>query len=673
MIERRDLIFLTGLRRAFAAMVLIIAGTGLIGQHGLAAQSNAIPVIELGGGDFLIEPARGQASYFLDYSNALEAGDLFTRLDEFTPVATQNLGFDAVQPGEPRVWFHFRVRNPAEVTGDWMVNSGRPLGTIDMSAYRSGADGSAALIFECNARACPPKTVSPFVSGAITLAPGEQVDVLISQEHRFSSQSPIAFASPTAFGIWLADRNAMLWLMNGVWVAIIVMALLMGSVIGWRLSLAYAVYGVIGFAQLGLSEGTVQVIPTGAFLPFAEDFGLQFGLIFTMLFCKEFFQAKQFFPKSNLAMNCIAVISLINLVPIVMGVGTPARIFAQILVICALIVQVSIALRAAKQGQRGSIPVLLGAFVIFAAGIFDQINKLVGGSTDRHFSLDLIHTAFLTESALFAIAIVLKVFALQHDRDLALRQQLASTKESLRLSRDLQNSRLRFDRARRDIEDSKREIAAIGHDLMQPLGALRTAIGQRLHPSEEEESRLNAALSLIEGIARRDSAKEAEGRAPENLEQNTSEEETFPIQILLENTFRMFVEDANAKGITLKLVSCSQIVTCNPVALMRIASNLVVNAIAHSDASNIRIGCRRRGDHISFEVHDDGRGMSADDLEKAMDEGVRGQDSQGSGLGLAIVKNLCDQHGLKFEARSMPGKGTSFAVWVPIADGNDTD
>ncbi len=129
----------------------------------------------------------------------------------------------------------------------------------------------------------------------------------------------------------------------------------------------------------------------------------------------------------------------------------------------------------------------------------------------------------------------------------------------------------------------------------------------------------------------------------------------------------MFAEEASSLSISLKPVSCSLNAVCDPVALMRISSNLVANAIAHSGASKVRIGCRRKGKHISFEVHDNGNGMTDDALSKSMKEGFRGERSEGSGLGLAIVQNLCEDHALSLDVSSGVGLGTSFSVQVPQA------
>lgn len=41
--------------------------------------------------------------------------------------------------------------------------------------------------------------------------------------------------------------------------------------------------------------------------------------------------------------------------------------------------------------------------------------------------------------------------------------------------------------------------------------------------------------------------------------------------------------------------------------------------------------------------------------------------SEGTGLGLAITHNIISEHGGRIDAKSQPGKGSLFRIWLPIS------
>jgi signal transduction histidine kinase len=68
---------------------------------------------------------------------------------------------------------------------------------------------------------------------------------------------------------------------------------------------------------------------------------------------------------------------------------------------------------------------------------------------------------------------------------------------------------------------------------------------------------------------------------------------------------------------------------------------------------------------VVIEVHDQGPGISEDDLERIFSPFFTTK-PQGTGLGLSIVRKVVDAHDGIIEATSAPGRGTTFRVTLPV-------
>jgi PAS domain S-box-containing protein len=104
-------------------------------------------------------------------------------------------------------------------------------------------------------------------------------------------------------------------------------------------------------------------------------------------------------------------------------------------------------------------------------------------------------------------------------------------------------------------------------------------------------------------------------------------------------------------------------------------SNLITNGIKYSPAGGtITISAAAENKYLKLQVIDTGFGISEEDLDKIFTRFYRVKDSNtrqihGTGLGLAIVKSIIESHHGKISVASERGKGTTFTVFLPLADG----
>ena len=111
----------------------------------------------------------------------------------------------------------------------------------------------------------------------------------------------------------------------------------------------------------------------------------------------------------------------------------------------------------------------------------------------------------------------------------------------------------------------------------------------------------------------------------------------------------------------------------DPERLLQVLTNLVTNAIRHTDERGcIALRCERQGDDAVVQVHDNGCGIPAAELPHVFERFYRGAKEraaapEGTGLGLAIATSLVAAMQGTIEARSTPALGTTFTIRLPKA------
>lgn len=126
-----------------------------------------------------------------------------------------------------------------------------------------------------------------------------------------------------------------------------------------------------------------------------------------------------------------------------------------------------------------------------------------------------------------------------------------------------------------------------------------------------------------------------------------------------------------------------QWVQADSTRLKQIVLNLITNAIKFSESGAVRLrllrdtSTPRPADSLAtyplrLEVSDEGIGMDAQTLSKLFKRFTQGDDSTsrrfgGTGLGLEISRNLAQRMGGEISVTSIPGKGSTFTVELPLA------
>jgi len=223
----------------------------------------------------------------------------------------------------------------------------------------------------------------------------------------------------------------------------------------------------------------------------------------------------------------------------------------------------------------------------------------------------------------------------------------------------------RLDDALRTSRSKTQLLAALGHDLRQPLTVLMATL-EVLEPdllptrlpvlerAQTAAARLERAFALVMQA----SQLEFRGTRPRLY--------PFPVDPLLREVCDQHAVDAERKGLRLTMVPCRHEVVSDPELLSSILHNLVENAIKYTRTGRVLVGCRHRGGNLRIQVADTGIGIPKKMLGRIFDEYHQVAHGNGVGLGLFIVTRSANLLGHPVAVHSVPGKGSSFAVEVPL-------
>jgi PAS domain S-box-containing protein len=209
--------------------------------------------------------------------------------------------------------------------------------------------------------------------------------------------------------------------------------------------------------------------------------------------------------------------------------------------------------------------------------------------------------------------------------------------------------------------------ATFNHDFRTPVTAIKGFVDAIRHADEETRPRLidkvessaDRLLGMVEGLV--EFATQRSGHASLILG-----------DIDLAEVARSAVSDLTGRYDPgrVHVADAFALATANGVAMHRVVTNLVVNALKYSPAdSQVDIAfSRSRAGYLRMSVSDHGRGIDPGDIDTIFDEFVRGRMAEndgGTGLGLASVRELVHQQNGSVSAESEVGVGTTVTVELP--------
>jgi signal transduction histidine kinase len=230
-------------------------------------------------------------------------------------------------------------------------------------------------------------------------------------------------------------------------------------------------------------------------------------------------------------------------------------------------------------------------------------------------------------------------------------------------------------RGAQQLESRARELDAfagrVAHDLRNPLTTIGLSAA-RLSQRAPEEKRTSEVLrrgvshmgALIRDLL---TLSRIDGESSQAAAQVAT------VAASLEDELTAGVRDS---GGVLRIDVEAANVRLSDTLLHEVLGNLGDNAIKYRRPGVplvLELRGRDLGHCYELLVIDNGRGMTPDETRRAFEPFFRGEQTRttpGTGLGLSIVKRVIEASGGAISVESQPGRGSTFVIHLPRADGS---
>jgi two-component system sensor histidine kinase BaeS len=230
---------------------------------------------------------------------------------------------------------------------------------------------------------------------------------------------------------------------------------------------------------------------------------------------------------------------------------------------------------------------------------------------------------------------------------------------------------------RRQDELRRATAGDLGHELRGALVGVATRIEALRDGLLDDEQ---GTLAQVQGDTRRlhrlidDVERLAEAQQPGLLVHKRPTD----LAAIVRTGVQRHTDHARALSIALGCDVGPTVVLGDPERLSQVVDNLLSNALRYTDpGGRVVVRGGRSGSEALIEVADSGIGIAPEHLPRIYDRFWRApaaaaRAAAGSGVGLALVAMLVRAHDGRVEASSRPGHGSSFRVFLPLADGAPT-
>jgi signal transduction histidine kinase len=221
-------------------------------------------------------------------------------------------------------------------------------------------------------------------------------------------------------------------------------------------------------------------------------------------------------------------------------------------------------------------------------------------------------------------------------------------------------------------------VSSVSHELKTPLTAIRMfAETLRLGRSKDEKTQeeyLDTIVNESQRLTRLlnnvlDFSKIEQGK-------RTYRPEGASLYEIIQSAARAMEYPLSQQGFKLNIQTEEGLpeVQVDHDAIEQALLNLLHNAMKYSGNSrDIELRLRRENNNALIQVMDGGIGVDSQEKDRIFEKFYRIPSPEnerivGTGLGLALVSHIVKEHGGHIELESIPGKGSTFSIYLPLED-----
>jgi two-component system, OmpR family, sensor histidine kinase CiaH len=211
-------------------------------------------------------------------------------------------------------------------------------------------------------------------------------------------------------------------------------------------------------------------------------------------------------------------------------------------------------------------------------------------------------------------------------------------------------------------------VADASHELRTPLAVIR-ANAEFLQQSEPESEEATEILAETDRLAALVDSLLALARGQEAA----ASDDPLDLGRLVSDSAQSMQPLASHREVALQIETAPDLeVRGDPDQLRRLVVILVDNALRYTPAGGrVSVDAHRNDGTAVVAVSDTGIGIDRDALQHVFERFYRADEARtrasgGAGLGLSIAEQLVTSHGGRISAASIPGRGSTFTITLPL-------
>jgi signal transduction histidine kinase len=563
------------------------------------------------------------------------------------------------------LWFRVVLRAGPDAPTDWMWVVGNA--NLDLVELWTAAPGQPFVRRRSGDSLPPGQRAHSHHLPVIPLALAPDTATLVYMRVRTAgvAQVPVTLWQREA----RAHRDQWVYGLNGAYFGLLAGLILYNAMLYFSIrDRAYLYYvgsaAALGFWQFGNSGFGAQYLWPGSALlqHYLVNLPLALGCGLLLPFARSFLQTAAHAPALDGAARLLTwawgAVFLLTLPPPL----SPGQLIAPWLVAATTVLLVAMAVDGLRDRRPAALPFTIAWTCLWVSALLNVFYRL-GWLPEQAL---VVHAPMIGA----ALEMVLLSFALA-DR-FRVERQAAERAHADRLRSEVER-----DMAHQATTEKSRFLAAVSHDMRQPLYAITLAAEslERQRPLRNPGPLLSQMRAGLETADRLLDAVMTVARLETGSLQ--PRRDTFSLEALLDQVDERFGPQARDKGLRWSITPCLAEVATDATLLQRIVFNLVSNAVTYTEAGGVLVSCRARRAGVLLQVWDTGGGLPPEPESQVFERHFRGEagteTDSGVGLGLVIVKQTALLLGLRLSVRSRPGHGTCFSLWLPQAPSGAED